>query len=235
MDERFQKVEDDYFRLKGQLAIGRITRGQFGAALKALMIQDAQGRWWSIGAGDSKWYMNDGTRWVQADPPGSSPVAVAPPPPRAMPPPRVARQQPQFAPPPIAQKQFAPPPSAKSGGGCGYFLWGCLAVVVLLLIAGVGVYAGFQNGAITRNTVLNLVGLGPGDIEVDNFRDEAIQVNIAQIDVSQDSTPLQGALTLNAFDLKSFRAQNPGKYRVDFALRKGGALGTCALNIKSGD
>jgi len=106
---------------------------------------------------------------------------------------------------------------------------------VLLVIAGVAVFVGFQNGMITPNTVLNLVGLGPGDIEVDNFRDDAIQVNIQPIATTQDSTPSPSALILNAFDVKSFRAQNPGKYRVDFALKKGGGLGTCTLNIKSGD
>lgn len=239
MSDSFQQVEDEYFKLKGQLATGRITQAQFDAALKALMIQDAQGRWWVIGANDSKWYVNDGTRWVQTDPPTSTPIAVMPPPPPTLPPTSpVVRQQQQPTPLLVArqQQQITPPPAAKKGGGgCGCFLLGCLAVIVLLLIVGVGIYLGFQNGVITPNTVLNLAGLGPGDIEVDNFRDDAIQVNIQQMDVSQNSTPLQGALTLNAFDIQSFRAQNPGKYRVDFALKKGGALGMCTLNIKSGD
>ncbi len=236
MSNSFPQVEDEYFKLKGRLATGRITPAQFDAALKALMIQDAQGRWWIISAEDSRWYMSDGTRWVQTDPPTSSPMAaMPPPPPPTLPPPPISQQP--FAPLRVRQQPSTPAPmtAKKSGGGCGCFLWGCLAVVVLALIAGVGVYVGFQNGMITRTTVLNLVGLGPGDIEVDNFRDDAIQVNIQQIAASQDSTPSPSALSLNAFDIKSFRAQNPGKYRVDFALKKGGGLGTCSLNIKSGD
>ena len=228
MSNSFSQVEDEYFKLKGKLATGHITQAQFDVALKALMIQDAQGRWWIIGANDSQWYVNDGTRWVQAEPPASSPVLAVPTPPIARPPVAPLRVAPQ----PVAP---APLTAKKSGGGCGCFLWGCLAVVVLVLIAGGGVYLGFQNGMITRATVLNLVGLGPGDIEADNFRDDAIQVKIQQIATSQDSTPLPSVLSLNAFDIKSYRAQNPGKYRVDFALKKGGNLGTCTLNIKSGD
>ncbi len=52
---RFQQAEDRYFLLKGQRATGRITREQFNAALKELMIQDAQGRWWMIGVDSGKW------------------------------------------------------------------------------------------------------------------------------------------------------------------------------------
>jgi hypothetical protein len=234
-EDPFKRAENEYFRFRGQLETGRITRAQFDAALKELMIQDAQGRWWVIGANDSRWYVNDGTRWVQAEPPISSPVVAVPPLPPAMPLPPIPQQQ-------VPLRRVAQQPSTpvsitarKSGGGCSCFLWGCLAIVVLLLIAGVAVYLGFQNGIITPNTVLNLVGLGPGDIEADNFRDDAIQVNIQQMAVSKDSTPSQSTLILNAFDIKSFRAQNPGAYRVDFALKKGGGLGTCTLNIKSGD
>jgi hypothetical protein len=80
MDDRFKKVEDEYFRLKGRLATGRITRQQYEAALKALMTRDAQGRYWIIGADDAKWYVHNGTSWMPATPPAataSSPAAGA--------------------------------------------------------------------------------------------------------------------------------------------------------------
>ncbi|MDE3089660.1 MAG: hypothetical protein KGJ80_09815, partial [Chloroflexota bacterium] len=69
MDERFKSAEDQYFRLKGKLAAGRITREQFDAALKALMIQDAQGRYWILGADTGKWLVHDQHAWVEATPP----------------------------------------------------------------------------------------------------------------------------------------------------------------------
>ncbi len=77
LDLGFQKVEDEYLRLKGQFALGRITSEQFDAALKELMVQDAQGRYWLIGADSGKWYMHDGTDWVEAQPPTTD-VSITP-------------------------------------------------------------------------------------------------------------------------------------------------------------
>ncbi|MBI3536057.1 MAG: tetratricopeptide repeat protein [Chloroflexi bacterium] len=75
---QFRKTEEEYFRLKGQLATGRLTQQQFDAALKALMVQDAQGHYWMLGADSGKWYMYDGKNWIEATPPGgmSSPPAA---------------------------------------------------------------------------------------------------------------------------------------------------------------
>jgi hypothetical protein len=47
---QLQHAEDEYFRLKGQLAAGRITPEQFDAALKNLMAEDARGHWWMLSA-----------------------------------------------------------------------------------------------------------------------------------------------------------------------------------------
>ena len=70
---RFSETENEYFRLKGLLAAGRMSRQQFEDALKPLVVQDEQGRHWMLGVDDAKWYMHDGKSWVQADPPGSAP------------------------------------------------------------------------------------------------------------------------------------------------------------------
>ncbi len=83
---RFRKAEDDYFTLRGKLNAGRITREQFVAALKDLMFQDAQGRYWMLGADTGKWYVHDGATWVEAQPPVSEPSApIAPSPIAAQP------------------------------------------------------------------------------------------------------------------------------------------------------
>lgn len=65
----FKRVEDEYFRLRGQLSAGRITREQFDSASKALMVQDAQGRYWTIGADNGKWYVHDGSKWIETERP----------------------------------------------------------------------------------------------------------------------------------------------------------------------
>ncbi|MBI5876971.1 MAG: FHA domain-containing protein [Chloroflexi bacterium] len=66
---RFRQVEAEYFRLRGQLASGRLTQEQFEAALQPLMFQDEQGRYWMIGVESGKWHVFDGKTWAAKDPP----------------------------------------------------------------------------------------------------------------------------------------------------------------------
>ena len=47
--DRFKRAEEEYSRLKSQLAAGQITQTQFDSALKALTVQDEQGRTWTLG------------------------------------------------------------------------------------------------------------------------------------------------------------------------------------------
>lgn len=76
----YKRVEDEYYRLRGQFDTDRLSHEQFDAALRELMIQDEQGRYWMIGADSGQWYFYDGTKWVQSDP--YSTVAAATPSPR---------------------------------------------------------------------------------------------------------------------------------------------------------
>ncbi|MBI5652362.1 MAG: hypothetical protein HZC40_18240 [Chloroflexi bacterium] len=90
--DRFQAVENEYFRLKGMRVAGRLTQEQYDAALKQLPVQDAQGRYWMLGVEDSQWYVHDGKTWVAANPytiaaPERAVAAHVPPPP----PPRTNR------------------------------------------------------------------------------------------------------------------------------------------------
>jgi hypothetical protein len=77
--ERFKNFEAEYLRLRGQLAAGRITRAQLEAALKEMMFQDAQGRWWTMDVDRGRWYVRQGETWVEGNPP-IAPSAAAPPP-----------------------------------------------------------------------------------------------------------------------------------------------------------
>ncbi len=76
--DQFEKTEAEYFRLRGQLAAKRISQGQFEAALRQLVFQDAQGRSWMLGVDSGKWYVHDGKRWVEAQPPMSGSDASVP-------------------------------------------------------------------------------------------------------------------------------------------------------------
>ncbi len=77
-EDQFEKTEAEYFRLKGQLAAGRMSQQQFDAALKRLVFQDVQGRYWMLGADSGKWYVHDGQTWVMAHPQPSTSSAAAP-------------------------------------------------------------------------------------------------------------------------------------------------------------
>lgn len=118
--------------------------------------------------------------------------------------------------------------------GC---LKGCFVVVVLFLVVGLGFVAAFRTGLITKTTVLNLVGLGPAEIQVDNLRDGPIQVAIVPLVDAKGSSPTPVILRLKAFDIRTYRVQNRGRYRADFGTSSGAAasLGTCALTLRSGD
>lgn len=64
----FQRAEDEYFKLKGQLGMGRITQEQFEQHLRELMVQDTQGNYWMLGADTGKWYAREGDTWVERKP-----------------------------------------------------------------------------------------------------------------------------------------------------------------------
>ena len=238
--DRFRQVEDEYLKLRGQLAAKRINRQQFEAALQSLVFQDAQGRHWMIGMDSGNWNLYDGQRWVQADPyvgaasPGVPPPNVAVPP--GGPPPASWGQPPQFnvyVAPPAASY---PAPTQSGGGCCKLLACGCLVIVLLVIGVGACGYLAVQSGALNKDKLLGLVGIGPADLRIDNFRDDAIYVTITQLEVAKDSTPEQTTLALNSFDILAHRFQNPGRFRVDFGTARGSAnLGACTLTVKPGD
>jgi hypothetical protein len=66
----FAEVDRRYEELKRQYDAGLINTEQFDEQLRALMIQDEQGRWWAKSRDTGAWSYHDGTRWVASDPPG---------------------------------------------------------------------------------------------------------------------------------------------------------------------
>ena len=94
----FAGVEAEYRRLKAQVERGALTEAEFRAQLEELMIEDEQGRWWIVGYETGQWYVHDGEKWVQQEPP-----RAAPGPPAARPPyPGAAEAMPDAQPRPAA-------------------------------------------------------------------------------------------------------------------------------------
>src|SRR5512136_21622 len=119
----FQEAESEYKKLKAQLDAGALTEDQFEARLEAIMVQDQQGRWWTIGGATGQWYVHDGVNWVIGEP--SAPTT--PPPGR----PGGAAPEAKAAPPPVppAQIDETPPPGRRP------WLWAVLGVLVVVILA----------------------------------------------------------------------------------------------------
>ncbi len=146
-----------------------------------------------------------------------------------------------YPPPPQPPAYSPPPPPKKGGSGCVWWLLGgCLVLVVGCVVMAGGGFLAYRSGLITQATLLKLAGLAPANVEVDNFRDDTIQVSILQLDVPQNSntstSPAQFEAQLNAFDVHTTSIPTHGRYRVDFGTTTGGAdLGTCTINLGSAD
>jgi len=67
--DRFAQVEAEAARLRQEWAAGRLKDSQLTKRLADLMVQDAQGVWWSVGLRTGEWYRYDGRDWVRATPP----------------------------------------------------------------------------------------------------------------------------------------------------------------------
>ena len=139
--------------------------------------------------------------------------------------------------PPALPYMPPPAPPKKSGNGCLVgLLIGCAGLIGLCLVIGVAGYFGYQSGIFTTQGLQNLVGIGPGYVEIDNFRDDTVQLSIQAPNNSQGTPTSPDTWELNAFDVHSFTAQQPGVYRLDFGATSGGSeLGSCTFTIKSGD
>ena len=69
---RFEKTEKQFAALKNQRSSGELSETEYQAALKNLIVQDADGTHWMLGTESGKWYRSDGHEWVGADPPTES-------------------------------------------------------------------------------------------------------------------------------------------------------------------
>lgn len=68
MQDAFQKVEEEFFRLRGLFSVGRITAQEYDEALRHLQVHDAEGRVWMLGANSGRWYYTNSPQWVKGDP-----------------------------------------------------------------------------------------------------------------------------------------------------------------------
>jgi hypothetical protein len=154
MEERFRRVENEFFRLKGQLAIGRVTQEQVEATLKQMILQDEQGNYWMLGSEGTRWYIYDGKSWVQGVPP-SSEVERMPVPPSEVERMPVPSQSEVDQMPALPRANFPAPPHQPSSSGTSKS-W--LVAVVGFVLVCICLAAFF--GVATTPGVL-MIGLAP--------------------------------------------------------------------------
>lgn len=138
-EDQYRNAEDQYFKLRGQFDTGRLTQEQFDEKLRELMIHDAQGRYWMLGADSGKWYYYDGAKWVQGEP-----YAGATPPPMAVPVEARPLSSPDTAPPLVPLTVNPPASSSSSAPSRGVPLVPILIALVLIGLA-VAAFLIFQN------------------------------------------------------------------------------------------
>jgi hypothetical protein len=73
----YADVDRKHLILKGQFEAGLIGRNDFDDALRALMVQDEQGRWWAKARDSGQWHVYDAARqtWIAASPPAYTPLS----------------------------------------------------------------------------------------------------------------------------------------------------------------
>lgn len=133
--DNYRASEDAYFKLRGQFDTGRISQEQFDEKLRELMVQDAQGRYWMLGADSGKWYFYDGANWVQSDPLSVATAAAA----TAAPIAAAITPPPGSEPPSVMPVSTAVPESSRG------FPLVPLLVGVAIVILGIGAFLLFQN------------------------------------------------------------------------------------------
>lgn len=129
----------------------------------------------------------------------------------------------------------APP---KKKRGC--LAWGGIFLVIilcclgsLLALGGVGYYM-YTTGQITPMQLMNMVGVG--EVSVANLTDEALAVELIQLETESGEPSSFDRFDLEVYDLDSIGAIPPGIYQLTLETASGQPANVnCYLTIKRGD
>lgn len=69
----FDEADHRYNELKRRYEAGAMSAQEFDAALKEMMVEDTEGRWWSRSRETGSWHVYDAAsdRWMDATPPST--------------------------------------------------------------------------------------------------------------------------------------------------------------------
>ena len=125
-------------------------------------------------------------------------------------------------------------PPVKKRHGC---LTALLVIGILFLLVvggGVGLFFAYQGGYINQVQILNAIGQGYGEMSIVNIRKDALHALLTPLAADAEALS-ENSLNIDVAGISSFRALKPGRYQLDLTKAAGEAVGTCTLQIKSGD
>jgi hypothetical protein len=110
-----------------------------------------------------------------------------------------------------------------------------LCLCTLVLVGGGGYYL-YSTGQLTYNEVLNWFDLGPAEIQIANFSDEILFVELTYSDEETGETKHWGSKEMESFDISSFRGLSAGEYQMTLSTNSGLPQGgICYLTVRGGD
>jgi hypothetical protein len=117
----------------------------------------------------------------------------------------------------------------------------CLLIFVIFCIlslccSGITLLSGYylySSGRLSVNNILNLVNLGPSEIQVVNLSDGDIEVTLLSIDKESGESSHIQSKTLMPFDIKTLRSISSGDYTIDVETYSNQPQGQiCNIHIK---
>ncbi len=127
------------------------------------------------------------------------------------------------------------PVPPKKRGGCGRILaFGCLTIIVLLVVVFGGGYLAYRSGALRQEIMMKMIGQGSPQVEVDNFSDQAVHVDFETVTNGKRGTT-GPTLALNPFDVRLQTLNGPNHWDITFTTNRLQSLGTCHATLGSAE
>jgi hypothetical protein len=105
-----------------------------------------------------------------------------------------------------------------------------LVVLLLLLVALIGLIAAVAGGFVSYTDLARLVGMGPGEIYIQNLRDDPVRVSVQRLD---GAGRVIGSYDdqIGAADVRAYPNRELGPWDVRFVAADASDLGTCQLTV----
>ncbi|HYI21264.1 MAG TPA: hypothetical protein VEX62_01380 [Candidatus Limnocylindrales bacterium] len=120
-------------------------------------------------------------------------------------------------------------PNERAGTGRGLKL--VVVVLFVLLVGLVGLIFGLATGILRYNDLARLIGMGPGEIYVQNLRDDLVTVTLQQADGQGDASTPMHEDQIGPADVRAYPERASGGWDIRFLGADGRVLGACELTM----